>query len=66
LLHLTETTSTYFQKGTLTMLTMQVFHQRLFSVVETVEPFWSGLAQVTKAEPGQLASLQSTVEWSDW
>lgn len=48
------------------MLTMQVFHNRLFSVVETVEPFWSGLAQVTKAEPGQLASLQSTVEWSDW
>lgn len=48
------------------MLTMQVFHKRLFSVVESAEPFWAGLARLTKTEPAQLVSLKSSLEWSEW
>lgn len=48
------------------MLSMQLFHARLFQRPEIRELFWSALAQLTKVSREDVAALESGMDWTPW
>lgn len=48
------------------MLTMQVFHDRLFSTQKSRDPYLESLARLIQITPTQMAALKSDLGWVDW
>lgn len=46
------------------LLTMQVFHTRLFPARESLDAYLASLARLTQATRAQVAALN--VEWYSW
>lgn len=48
------------------MYQMQTFHDHLFGVTQSDDPYLQRLARLTQALPGQLTALKSTFSWDQW
>jgi hypothetical protein len=48
------------------MLTMQAFHNRLFSTAAVRDLYLECLVRLTRASREQLTALKSDLAWSDW